>query len=58
MIGSSGKKGIVVSKDNKGAAVWLLMDEYRVPQSVSGKDYRKTGKHYAIEEMVKELKND
>lgn len=59
IIDSNGVKGCVVSKDNEGYdTMYALFDGCRVPQYITQKKYRKTGKRYDIEKILEEMKGD
>ena len=59
IIDSNGAKGCVVSKDNEGYdTMYALFDGCRVPQYITQKKYRKTGKRYDIEKILGEMKGD
>ena len=59
IIGSYGVKGCVISKDNEGLdTMYALFNDYRVPQHVTQSNYRKTGKHYNINEILGGLSHD
>lgn len=57
VVDSSGKKGLVVSDGNKCSdTIWLLINGYRVPQSVCKEDYTKTGRHFDIDKILEAMK--
>lgn len=57
VVDSSGKKGLVVSDGNKCSdTIWLLINGYRVPQSVCKEDYTKTGRHFDIASILEAMK--
>jgi len=54
-----GTRGIVVSSgNNESNLLYALFKGYRVPQSVVGKYYKKTGKHYDIDKFLDEIKGE
>lgn len=53
VVGENGIKGIVVSSENdEDSSLYVLFNEYRVPQNVTQKFYKKTGKHYDIDKFL------
>lgn len=54
-----GTRGIVVSSENKESnLLYVLFNEYRVPQSVVRKYYKKTGEHCDIDKFLDEIKGE
>lgn len=59
IIDSYGIKGCVVSKDNEEVnTMYALFADYRTPQCITKRNYRKTGKHYDIDKFLEEIKGD
>lgn len=59
VVDENGIKGIVVSSENdEDSSLYVLFNEYRVPQNVTQKFYKKTGKHYDIDKFLDEIKGD
>lgn len=57
IIDADGIKGFVVSKNNEGYdTMYALFDGCRVPQHVTKKYYRKTGRHFDIDKILEEMK--
>lgn len=57
VIDEDGEKGIVVSKDNTDRNdLYVLLNGYDVPQSISKRTYNKTGKHYDLDSYMEGLK--
>ena len=57
VIDEYGKKGIVVSKYNTVSnELRVLFNEYDVPQIVTKRGYKKTGKYYDLDKYMEELK--
>lgn len=57
VIDEDGEKGIVVSKNNTDrASLYVLFNEYDVPQAVIKIKYKKTGKHYDLDAFMEGLK--
>lgn len=57
VVDENGIKGIVLSSENdEDSSLYVLFNEYRVPQIVTQRFYKKTGKHYDIDKILDEMK--
>lgn len=59
VVDENGVKGIVVSSENdEDSSLYVLFNGCRVPQNVTQKFYKKTGKHYDINKYLDEMKGN